>query len=113
MEVFMSKLYNQPVEVRQAAMCRSPFSGAVSGCGWRALLRFLCGGICMIRIGACLLSGLRVKGGGTYDLVAIREGWVLERVWDLSSPLFCVSYVLVTGEILPDFKRFSEPENKS
>ncbi|MEW5920244.1 MAG: hypothetical protein AB1796_04670 [Bacillota bacterium] len=78
----MSKLYNQPVQVRTDGETLTAFF-------WRGrwLLAERCERVYQRRDMIDPYYGLptfRVKAtsGGLYDLVRAREGWVLERVWD-------------------------------
>lgn len=77
----MSKLYNKPVEVRMSGDTLAPFF-------WRSRWLLIESVEKVERRGSWweLPPGdtfrVKVQGGGLYDLVRAREGWVLERVWD-------------------------------
>lgn len=77
----MSKLYRKPVDVRLAGDVPAAFF-------WRG--RWLqvenCTRVRRLRSWMEPDRGdtyrVHTRGGGVYDLVRAREGWMLERVWD-------------------------------
>jgi hypothetical protein len=77
----MSKLYRKPVEVRLAG-------GVPVAFFWRGrwLQVELATKVRRVRSWIERDPGdtyrVHVRGGGVYDMVRAREGWVLERVWD-------------------------------
>ncbi|MCL6479884.1 MAG: hypothetical protein K6T65_16050 [Peptococcaceae bacterium] len=77
----MSKLYQKPVEVRMAGDVPEAFY-------WRGRWLKVELATRVRRVRSWMESDpgdtyrLHVQGGGVYDLVRARDGWVLERVWD-------------------------------